>query len=82
MSVFHSCDMQDIADKHPPQLPAMFVALAPLLHPLSILPLLLREEIPPAGMVKLPSPKDGPVSVPMNPQSNAEMCEEFLISCF
>ena len=79
ISVFHSCDMQDIADKHPPQLPAMLNALAPLLPrspaplvtlpglqswsspqysmvTLSTLPLLLREEIPPAGMMKLPSP--------------------------
>ena len=38
ISVFHNCDMQDIADKHPPQLPAMFVALAPLL-PRSPVPL-------------------------------------------
>ena len=89
--------MQDMADKHPPQLPAMFNALAPLLPrspvplvpllglqswsspqhsmmTLSILPLLLREETLPAGMVNLPSPlrMGGPVSAPMNPQSNVK----------
>ena len=41
ISVFHNCDMQDIADKHPPQLPAMFNALAPLLprSPVPLVPL-------------------------------------------